>query len=132
MFCKKDIFLHHSQVQEDHVSAYLSGVWNNAFTDQMSSFLHPMFVDYSMPFHYLQNAIGVKSYLHILKRSIHLHLEVEALASCGEYVYAALILHVAPMHLVNNHTTETSRLFSIFRFQDDQIISHWQTEWAVL
>lgn len=121
-----DTLLHHSQTHESCVSAYLSVVWNNGFTDQMASFVHPLFVDYSMPFSLLQNADGVKTYLHILKTSLHFHLEIESLASYSDYVYAVLTLHVAPLHLAGTHTTETSQLFSVFRLSNGLILNHWQ------
>ncbi|REA62816.1 hypothetical protein DSL64_07800 [Dyadobacter luteus] len=121
-----DTLLHHSQTHESCVSAYLSVVWNNGFTDQMAYFVHPLFVDYSMPFSILQNADGVKTYLHILKTSLHFHLEIESLASCGDFVYASTRLHVAPLHLVSAQTTEVSMQFSIFQMNRGMIIAHWQ------
>lgn len=121
-----DSLIHHSQTHESCVSAYLSAVWNNGLIDQMVYFLHPLFVDYSMPFAALQNAAGVETYLHVLKTSVHFHLEIESLASCGDFVYASTRLHVAPLHQVSAQTTELSMQFSIFQMNRGMIIAHWQ------
>lgn len=130
MFCEKETLLHQSIANESCVRAYLSKVWNNGQTEQMDLFLHPLFIDFSMPFHALQHAAGVELYLRILKHSIYFCLEIEATASCGDYVYAALKLHASPLSLSKPVATETSQLSSVFRLKEQKIISHWQFEHA--
>jgi hypothetical protein len=120
MFCKKETLLHQNIARESCVRAYLTKIWNDGQTDQLDLFLHPLFIDFSMPSHPLQNATGVELYLRILNSSVYFCFGIEATASCGDYVYAGLKLHVGPLSSSNPPVTESSQLFSVFRLREQK------------
>lgn len=117
------------QEQKDFIGHYIATIWNLGDTSRLEQFLHPDYVDHSLPPALPGNATGLKQWIALTHESFHPETIIEEqVAEPGKCIikvtmrmkHIGLWRGISPTGL-----TVSIPGYRCFRLQDNRIAEHW-------
>jgi len=115
--------------QKDFIGRYIATVWNQGDTSHLEQFLHPAYVDHSLPPALPANATGLQQWIAATHQSFEPETIIEEqVAEAGKCMIKITMRmkHIGPWRgLSPTGRTVTIPGYRCFRLQDNRIVEHW-------
>ena len=109
------------------VTGYVDEIWNGGNLDRWPEYLHPDFIDHSLPFG-AQNTSAALLYLSELQKGICHFTEIENISYGDGFAILKIKMTLTPLlcSRENNLQPETLIGFRILAIAEQKIIAHWE------
>lgn len=117
------------QQQKQLIRDFIDTVWNQGNTAVLEQFLHPGFIDHSLPGTLPANAGGLKQWVEMTHASFIPQTVIEEQVAENNTCIIKIAMHMkhtgAWRGITPTGLTVTTKGYRCFRLQDDRIIAHW-------
>lgn len=107
------------------VRGFIEMVWNDNDLTNMNYYLHPGFIDHSIPFYSLQNQVGLILYLEELNARVYHQTAIVDLVAVQEFVVADIRI-CAVRIAADDLKPEIISGIRLFKMVDGKIMEHWE------
>lgn len=109
------------------VTGFIEDIWNHDRFDMLSEYLHPEFIDHSLP-RGMQNADRLKSYLTQLRIDVSHTTEIENIVYAKDFAIlkVKVILSPSSTDCSGQHNQEILEGYRILAIAEQRIIAHWE------
>lgn len=111
---------------EKLVIGFIEDIWNNSRFAKLCQYLHPEFIDHSLPFG-AQNGRGFHAYLKVLSEDVSHHTEIESIITEQDFAIIGIKMTLSTLQDLSVHReNEVLQGQRILAFRDQKIIGHWE------
>ncbi|WP_089891846.1 ester cyclase [Chitinophaga arvensicola] len=114
--------------QKDFIRHYIDTVWNQGNTSSLTQFLHPAYVDHSLPPAFPADANGLRQWIALTHESFQPATVIEEQVDEPGRCILRISMHMKHIGLwrgiAPTGLTVTIPGYRCFRLQDDRIIEH--------
>jgi len=111
------------------VASFIDVIWNNTCIEKLDDYLHPNFVDHSLPPHLSPDKTGTGKWIEATGKSFKHNSVIEAQVTEGDSSMIKIKMHLKHIGLwrgIEPTGLDVSTIgYRLFRVADDKIIEHW-------
>ena len=111
------------------VTSFIETVWNENQLEKMDQYLHPSFVDHSLPPVLPPNKDGLTNWIIGTNKAFENQTVIEEMVSDGDKVMLKikmLLKHIGKWRDIEPHGAEVFAIgYRYFKLADEKIIEHW-------
>jgi len=109
--------------------AFIETIWNQRELSRLDQFLHPDFVDYSLPPALAPDQAGLAAWVQATSASFEHHTTIEAQVSEGDQTMLKIqmqLRHIGPWRGIEPTGADVTAVgYRYLQVRDGQIIGHW-------